>query len=180
MNTIDIYYIVAIWFLLLGISNKEYRPSSAILFVIYSFNIISDFLGMTVSMSYNEWLLYMIKLDGATAIMLTMVLTIDKHAWKQALILSFAVVCHFMISLYFITDSSKLESVSFIFYEYYDELIILTAILQMVVSLDGMVKGINSAFRFIQSSLLRNHTSWGCRFQSSYIYIKQKKSEKRT
>ena len=180
MNSIYIYYIVAAWFLFIVISCGKQHPSAAILFLSSLFNISFHFLGAFDDMTYTEALLILIKYDGALALIMTMIMLIDKTAWKHALILSFAVLCHFMISLYLITDSSKLESVSFIFYEYYDELIILTAILQMVVSLDGMVKGINSAFRFIQSSLLRNHTSWGCRFQSSYIYIKQKKSEKRT
>lgn len=164
MHTIDIYYIVVIWFLLLFISNKEYRPSSAILFVIYSFNIASDFLGMTVSMSYAEWLDYIIKLDGATALILTMVMTIDKHAWKQALILAFAVSCHCMISLYFITDSPLVEKIAYPFYKYYDELIIMSALLQMAVSYNGMVKGLGNAFRFLQGVL------FGVVFHSYRIY----------
>jgi len=156
MHTIDVYYIVVVWFLFLGITNRKYLPSSAILFIIYTFNIVAtDFIGLTDDMTYIEWLDYIIKLDGATALILTMVMTIDKHAWKQALILSFAVLCHSMISLHLITDSSLLRQSSLMFYRYYDELIIMSALLQMAVSYNGMAKGLNNALRFLQGVLFR-------------------------
>lgn len=156
MNTIDIYYIVAIWFLILAITNKKHLPSAAILFLAVSMNVIGvDFFGVVDGMTYLGSKETLIKYDGATALILTMVMTIDKHAWKQALILSFAVLCHSMISLHLITDSSLLRQSSLMFYRYYDELIIMSALLQMAVSYNGMAKGLNNALRFLQGVLFR-------------------------
>lgn len=151
MNAINIYYIVVVWFLFIALTCGKKYPSAAILFLAATTNlIIVHGLKLFESMNYLDTVLILIKYDGALALIMTMIMRIDKHAWKHALILAFAVVCHSMISLYLITDSSQIESISFLFYEYYDELIIMTALLQMVVSLDGMAQGLDNLFRRIQ------------------------------
>jgi len=156
MNTIDVYYIVAVWFLFLSVSNKEYRLSAAILSAGAVFNVLTvDALGLFDGMTYLESKFMLIKYDGALALTMALIMKKDKHAWKHALILSFAVTCHSMISLYLITTSQVAESMSFLFYEYYDELIIMTALLQLLVTKNGMVQGINSTSRKLQSVLSR-------------------------
>ncbi len=77
-----------------------------------------------------------------------MFLAYDKVAWKQALLLAFAVLCHSMI-IYDLTISSSLFSA--FFYDFYDELIIMIGLLQMMVSYDGIV----SAFSNLQKLLHR-------------------------
>jgi len=56
-----------------------------------------------------------------------------------------------MISLYLITENEALEVISFLFYEYYEVLLIITATLHLLVSNDGMVRAINRYSDFIQS-----------------------------
>jgi len=156
MLTVDVYYIVAVWFLLITVTCGKKHPAAAILFLGSLVNIVTvDFLGLVDGMTYLESKEMLIKHDGALALIMTMIMAIDKTAWKHALILVFAVVCHSMISLHLITDSSFLEGVSFLFYEYYDELIIMSALLQLWVSRDGMAKGLDNAFRFLQCVLFR-------------------------
>jgi len=181
MNSINIYYIAAVWFLFIAISNGRQNPCAVILFIFSLLNIVLvDFFMVFDGITYLDAKEILIKCDLSIAMILTMMMPIDKTAWKHALILAFAVLCHSMISLYLITDSSFLESVSFLFYEYYDELIIMSALLQIWVSRDGMAKGIDNASRTIQGCLLRANGYRVRYIQSCHIYFKQKKSEKRT
>ncbi len=181
MLTVDIYYIVTVWFLFITVTSGKKQPAAAILFLASLINIVTvDFLGLVDSMTYLESKEMLIKHDGVLALIMTMIMAVDKTAWKHALILVFAVLCHSMISLHLITDSSFLESVSFLFYEYYDELIILSALLQFWVSRDGMAKGIDNASRTLQSCLLRANWRRVCRIQGYNLHFKHKKSEKRT
>ena len=172
---------VAVWFLFIALSCGKQYPSAIVLFIASFINLIASIaLGLFDSMTYLESLSVLIKYDGALALIMIALLYVDKAAWKHALILAFAVMCHSMISLYLITDSSFLESVSFLFYEYYDELIILSALLQLWVSRDGMAKGIDNASRTLQSCLLRVNWRRVCRIQGYNLHFKHKKSEKRT
>jgi hypothetical protein len=157
MQTISIYYMVAIWFFILGVSNREYLPSSAILSLASSLNVIGvDFYGFVDGMTYLQSKEVLIKFDGAIALALSMIMTIDKHAKKQAVILSFAVICHSMISWYYITESSLVEAYTFLFFQYYDELIIFSALLQMWVTKNGLYIGLCRFFYKIQTLLHRS------------------------
>lgn len=154
MNSIYIYYIVVVWFLFIAVTGFKKYPSATILFLAALINLIAvHALGLFEPLTYLEANFILIRYDGALGIIMTMIMTIDKHAKKHALILGFAVVCHSMIELYYVTDSSKVESVAFLFHKYYDELIILTALLQMWVSRDGMAQGLNNTFRHVQRLL---------------------------
>jgi len=156
MQAIYVYYIVVVWFLFIALTRGSKNPSAAILFLASLVNlIIVHYFKIFEDMDYLETVYILIKYDGALALIMAMIMTIDKTAWKHAMILVFAVVCHSMISLHLITDSSFLESVSFLFYEYYDELIIMSALLQIWVSRDGMAKGLDNAFRSLQGMLFR-------------------------
>ena len=70
-----------------------------------------------------------------------MFLVFDKTAWKQALLLAFATVCHGMI-IYDLTIASSIFSL--FFYSFYDELIITIGILQMMVSYDGFTTALSN------------------------------------
>jgi len=154
MSAINIYYIVVVWFLFITLTCGKKYPSSAILFIAALVNIIAiDFLGFVDGMSYLDSKYMLVKYDGALGLIMVMMMSIDKVAKQHAKILAFAVMCHSMISLHLMTNSSGLEGLSFLFYQYYDELIIMTALLQMWVSRDGMAIGLNNTFYRIQGCL---------------------------
>ena len=90
-----------------------------------------------------------ILLEGVTAFTLSMVLIFDKLAWKQALLLAFATLCHIMIN-YDITIASS--PFSLFFYSFYDELIITVGILQMMASYNGITTALRSAREHIYRS----------------------------
>ena len=79
--------------------------------------------------------------DGATALILTMFMVFDRVAWKQALLLAFAVLCHSMI-IYDLTIASSIFSN--VFYTWYDELIIAVGLLQMGVSYNGFTTALSN------------------------------------
>lgn len=107
-------------------------------------------------MQYTDKKEFLIKFDGASALALSMILTVNKSIWKHALILSFAVLCHSMILLHLITGSYFMWAISKPFYLIYDELIIMSALLQLWVSRNGMVKGLDNASRHIQGLLSKS------------------------
>ena len=88
--------------------------------------------------------------DGATALILSMFLVFDKLAWKQALLLAFATLCHIMI-IYDLTIASSIFSL--FFYSFYDELIITIGILQMMVSYDGLITALGSIRKSISGAV---------------------------
>ena len=98
--------------------------------------------------------------DGVTALVLTMFLHLDKTAWKQALLLAFATLCHIMIIL-----SIKNAHAGF-FYTWYDELIITVGLLQMMVSYDGFI----SALSNLQELLLRTYHYFNRSYQSLFVH----------
>jgi hypothetical protein len=98
---------------------------------------------------------FAIEYDGAIALIMTMIMIFDKDAWKHALILAFAVMCHSMVLLHFITETHIVWLVSKPFYHIYDELIIVVALLQMWISKNGIVNGVNNSSRYLQGLLFR-------------------------
>lgn len=151
-TAITVNLVVAVYFFIILCFGNGYRIHAFILAVssiIAMCMPISDFFKETNTM---------ILLDGITAFILTMFLVFDKLAWKQALVLAFATLCHVMI-IYDLTITSSWFSL--FFYNYYDELIIAVGLTQMAVSYDG----INTALRNI-----RELVSW-VRF-NSWCYTK--------
>ena len=144
-----IVYMMVIWFLILLFSDKQYFYCSIIILLSSVANIlIVDTYELTKVMSYSEEVFLLIKLDGVTAMILTAFYFRDKLALKMSLLLAFSVLCHTMI-IYDITVSSSFAS--YFFYTWYDELIAIVGLLQMVISRDGII----SAFRNIQDHILR-------------------------
>jgi hypothetical protein len=147
-----LFFIVAAWLLLSYLLTGRSHLSAAILSLIVFINAL---ISLFISDDFVYGLDFAIKYDGATALIMTMLMGIDKRAWKYALILAFAVLCHSMILLHLITGSYFMWAISKPFYLIYDELIIMSALLLLWVSRDGMAKGLNNASRLLQGVLSR-------------------------
>ena len=65
----------------------------------------------------------------------------DNFAWKYALIVLVAAICHFVMlrDVVLLLDKSVVSYIPSIIYAWYDELIILTQVLQLMVATYGMV-----------------------------------------
>ena len=124
------------------------RIHAAIIFLASTLNVMFELPVSTDLASYIYNRNVSVLWDGATALILSMFLIFDKTAWKQALLLAFATLCHIMI-IYDLTIASSV--ISLFFYSFYDELIITIGILQMMVSYDGFTAALRS---------LREHISW--------------------
>ena len=134
----NLVYVIAAWFLFLFIfSSREYKVHAFIISAASIINLSTN--DLVVNFTYEQDVSISILFDGVTAFILTMFLVFDKVAWKQALLLAFAVMCHIMI-IYDLTIASS--PFSNVFYSWYDELIIMVGLLQMGVSYNGMVDAI--------------------------------------
>ena len=102
-----------------------------------------------------------------TCVALMMILTFDRDAWKHLALLLFAVLCHVMI-IYRLTIEYTL--ISHWFYLYYDELLILIGISQMVVSRDGFRTALSNVL-----VLLRRVWVNTCRAYQAGLLFKQTK-----
>lgn len=145
---VDVAYIVAPWFgFIIVFGDIKYFPHAAILFLMALANIlVVDIYGMVESLSYVESKYLFMWYDILIAVLMIVLLMIDKQAWKHTLILAFAALCHFMI-IYDLTIHSSFASN--IFYTWYDELIITVGILQMVISHDGLYNALRNARKLI-------------------------------
>lgn len=153
---ITIVYIMVVWFLILLFSDRDYLLCSIVILLASISNIlIVDVFGITEQLTYVAEQGFLIKLDGLAAIVLTSLYTKDRAAFKMSLLLAFSVMCHTML-IYDLTIQSSF--VSNLFYTWYDELIIIVGLLQMVITSDG----ITSALRNIWEHILRSgFYSWG-------------------
>jgi len=148
--------VLASFFLfILLFSDKRYKIHSFIIFLssILAYSALSgDTSQMARAVTLDEYIKdceISVLWDGVTALILTMFLVFDKNAWKQALLLAFAVLCHSMI-IYDLTIASSL--MSNFFYSFYDELIILIGLLQIVASLNGYFNALRNVREFILRS----------------------------
>lgn len=159
---------IVVYFLFIVIFGKSKdRPHSVIVFLSCLVLVLFPLNPSTDAVSYIEKREVYILLDGVTALILTMFMIKDKAAWKQALLLSFATLCHIMIIL------SIQNAHAGFFYNWYDELIISIGFLQMMVSYDGFIHALSN----VQVLLLRacNYCNRTIQNLSSY-----KNSRKRT
>ena len=146
-------YIIAVVFLLVVLfGDHRYRGCSVIIFIASLINIFtlgdvtSSISSKIYMVEYINEIERAIRIDAATAIALAFAFA--KPAFKQALLLAFATLCHTML-LYDLTVTSM--QISLFFYNWYEELIILTGLLQMAAAHDG----ITSALYGIRESLYR-------------------------
>lgn len=135
--TINIVYVMAVYFFFIMLfGESKNRIHSAIIFLSSFLNMLFQHPESYDLQSYVYNRNISILWDGVTALILTMFLVFDKVAWKHALLLAFAVMCHTMI-IYDLTKNSSI--ISNFFYSFYDELIIMIGLLQMAVSYDGLI-----------------------------------------
>jgi len=104
-------------------------------------NIVSDD-------AYEQDVVLCVLWDGVTALTIAMFVVYDKYAVRQAFALIFATLCHVMVL------SSLLSGHVGFFFSWYDELIIATGLLQIMVTYDGLT----GAFSNLQNLLLRTYT----------------------
>jgi len=161
-------YIMAAYFLVVTIfgNGQSKRHSaiifiSALVFIFCSYPPTSDF--KQYILNRNLDLIYEI----LTCVALMMILTFDRDAWKHLALLLFAVLCHVMI-IYRLTIEYTL--ISHWFYLYYDELLILIGISQMVVSRDGFRTALSNVL-----VLLRRVWVNTCRAYQAGLLFKQTK-----
>ena len=148
MLTIDVAYLVAPWFLFIILfGNNKYLPHATILFLMAFVNILFvDVFGMVDPLTYVESKDILMWYDIMVALIMITALRIDTLAWKHALILAFAATCHFMI-LYDLTVYPSF--VSYLFYTWYEELIIMVGLLQMAISHNGLTNALGNARELI-------------------------------
>ena len=138
---------------------SKYRCHS---FIVMSVSILNLLFQLPIATDVNSYIHnreVFILWDGVTALILTMFLCVDKAAWKQALLLAFATLCHIMIIL-----SIKQAHAGF-FYTWYDELIIAVGLFQMMVSYDGFINALSN----LQSLLLRTYHYFNRSYQSLFV-----------
>ena len=133
--------VMSIYFFIIFCFGTGYRTHSFIILVSCLIGLsIPDIKG-DVTEVFIRHVNTSILLEGVTAFSLAMVLFLDKLAWKQALLLAFATICHIMV-LYNISVSSSF--ISLFFYNFYDELIILIGISQMAISYNGIITALRN------------------------------------
>lgn len=177
MRTIDVFYLVALWFLVLSFVDKKSRWFAAFLFLSSALNIlIVDASDLLSSLSYVEKKGFLISFDGVMATVLTSIAIKESKANQQAIILALMVFCHSMVSLHLITGSYYMWAMSKPFYHLYNELITMLAILQMAVTRHGMAKGINNSLRSLQVVLFRV-VFYSNRFFKSLYSKKERKAK---
>jgi len=177
-------YALCLWFLFILFSaSKKYKATSLILFIVWTFYCACFIFGLFDSLTYRENIKLMILIDSVTGFILVTDQFISKYSIKIALTIAFAVLCHSMLLLHNTTTSADVKIYATWFYNYYDYLIALVGILQLLVSYDGFASGVKGFTRSLRFSKI--HILWGYGYcvyyiQICYIYFRQKKSEKRT
>lgn len=131
----NLSYFLSVWFLFsVPFSNSKTVASNFVMLSMWLFYSYLLFTGAFKGLDYSQSKDALIYIDGIFALLLVFTFLFDKNAWKYALILCFAVLCHIMILL-----SLKNGSYGF-FYNWYDELIIATQLAMMAVSYDGTIR----------------------------------------
>lgn len=156
MNSLDLSLIIAVYFLFIIVfSRGKNRIHAVIIFISSTLNVLFQ---LPISENTEQYIYnrnVFVLWDGITAVILTMFLFFDRLAWKHALTLSFAVLCHSMI-IYDITISSSLFTV--FFYNYYDELIIMIGLTQMMISYDIFIRSLRNIQEHIFSNFFYNNS----------------------
>jgi len=157
MTSINIVYLmVPFFFILLIFGERKYKSSSFLIFISCILNIIIDE-PIDQTLSDNEKLrLFILETniailwDSAISLILITSKFFNQASGKQALLLSFAVLCHIMI-VYDLTVQSYYFT--YFFYNWYVELIILVGMLQMAVSYNGFMGALSGLQQYIRRFL---------------------------
>lgn len=146
MISLGLVHIIALLFVFIaGFASSKYRHGAIVVFIFSSINIMLT--PLMQSLEYVAALEILIKIDAITVLFLCLSCKSNKFSIQQAILLTFATVCHAML-LYELTISSNY--ISDLFYNYYDELIILVGILQIMAARNGII----SAYTRVREYLL--------------------------
>ena len=152
-------YAMFLWFFIASLSSKRADNVSSVLILVWISITVLWMSKIPFDLNTKEYLNayiqkreFLVQFDAVFSLIISMFLRYDKNAWKQALLLSFATICHIMI-IYDLSIYSS--SFSNLFYLYYDELIITIGFLQMMVAYAALVNGINNSRRTLSTMLRR-------------------------
>lgn len=145
-----------LWFFYLAcFTDKEFKTSASLLAVYWLIYFIIFLLGLFDPLSYLDSVYYAICIDGICAIAILFYRYTDENSPPHAWILCFVILCHTMISLHLISGNETVKLLSVFFYNFYDEFIILTMLLQIMVSKNGIPSASIGSYGYIQAMLLR-------------------------
>jgi hypothetical protein len=94
--------------------------------------------------AYLEAIFIEILITGAGMMMMFMLVPFDKKAFSHALILVFIIVINFMLNYHYTI------SPQYFFKNYFDELIIIASVSQIMVSYDGFTRSISSIVEYFR------------------------------
>ncbi len=131
-----------LWFLYLYLfADNVFKASSGLLALYWLLYVVIFINGSFDPLSYLDSIYYVICIDGVFAILILFYRYTDKNAARHAGILCFVILCHTVISLHLTSSHEYVKLLTVFFYNLYNELVILTMLLQIMVSKNG----INSA-----------------------------------
>lgn len=169
---------MAFYFLFIIIfGSKRVKISSLLIFTSCALILFTGLSGVGVEprqvtkQSYINDLGNSVLWDSFLAFTLCVFIKLDSVIWKHCTLLSFATITHFMVLLYLITTSQITENLTFFFYNWYDELIIIIGLLQMAVSYNGFRGATVNAHGYIQSLLPRLRAN--CSGHSKSLHIQK-------
>lgn len=146
-------YFCLVWFVFLLIfSDIDNFVSLLILSVLWFSYSAAMIFSWFDPLSYIESKNSMILIDSSFALTLAMLLPKDSNAYKYALTLCFATLCHIMI-----ISSIKTESYGF-FYNWYDELIAITMLSQIWISKSGLTNALGNLQRLLRGRNVDNNS----------------------
>ena len=97
-------------------------------------------------------------IEGAAGLVMIYFLFFDRLVKYHAVILAFAVMCHIMVYCHIQEDPEWIQAITYGFYTFYDELIILIGLMQMAVSYNGFTTALGNVQDYIlRSSLYCNY-----------------------
>ena len=155
MISLGLVHIIALMFVFTAtFGNSEYRHGAIVVFIFSLVNImLAPFMR---GLDYVQALEVLIKIDAITVLFLCLSYKFNKFSMQQAVLVAFATICHAML-LYELTISSNY--ISDLFYSYYDELIILVGVLQIMAAKDGIISAYTRVRRYLLCFFNRRNNS---------------------
>lgn len=145
-------YFLIVWFFIASIDGEN-RKVNLVIFAMYTTNILLlnkinlDVNSTEYFFAYIESVKFLVFIDVFFGLVMYAINknNLTKYLWKQWGLLAFVVTCHFMILWDLSISQSWLTGK---FYTYYDELIIIVGLLQVLVSRDGILTAIGRLQKF--------------------------------
>lgn len=156
-----------LWFLYLYLfADNKFKVSSGLLALYWLFYVVIFINDYFEPLSYLDSIFYAICIDGVFAILILFYRYIDKNASRHAGILCFVILCHTMISLHLTYSNEYVKLSTVLFYNFYNEFIILTMMLQITVSKNGINSANIGSYGFSQKLL-----SWLSISVSNFLFF---------